>query len=44
MSFVDVILLHGRLFPKRPAIMLMDRVVTFGMLGDAIHWVSTRGR
>ncbi|MGU9979114.1 class I adenylate-forming enzyme family protein [Phreatobacter sp. HK31-P] len=42
MSFVDVILLHGRLFPKRPAIMLMDRVVTFGMLGEAIHWVSAR--
>lgn len=42
MSFVDVILLHGRLFPKRPAIMLMDRVVTFGMLGDAIHRVSAR--
>lgn len=42
MSFVDVILLHGRLFPKRPAIMLMDRVVTFGMLGQAIHWVSAR--
>lgn len=42
MSFVDTVLFHGRLFPRRPAIMTLDRVVTYGMLGDAIHAVSAR--
>ncbi len=42
MIFVDAIFMHGRLFPNRPAIMLADRLVTFGMLAEAIHWVSAR--
>lgn len=42
MIFVDAVLLHGRLFPTRPAIMTTDRIVTFGMLGDAIHSVAAR--
>ena len=42
MIFVDAVLLHGRLFPTRPAIMTSDRIVTYGMLSDAIHSVAGR--
>jgi acyl-coenzyme A synthetase/AMP-(fatty) acid ligase len=42
MTFVDMILLNGRLHPNRPAIMLYERLVTYAMLADAIHWVAQR--
>lgn len=37
MNFVDFILLNGRLYPNRPAIMMLDRIVTYGMFAGAVH-------
>ncbi|MBL8571366.1 MAG: acyl--CoA ligase [Phreatobacter sp.] len=42
MNFVDFVLLNGRLYPNRPAIMMLDRVVTYGMVANAIHWTCAR--
>ncbi len=42
MNFVDFVLLNGRLYPNRPAIMMLDRVVTYGMVASAIHWTCAR--
>lgn len=42
MTFVDTILFHARAIPDKPAIILLDRTVTFGMLGDAIPAVARR--
>ncbi|MCZ8313699.1 class I adenylate-forming enzyme family protein [Phreatobacter sp.] len=42
MIFVDTIHLNARLFPNRPALMMADRLVTYQMLSDAIHWLSAR--
>lgn len=40
MSFHDAILTHGRLWPEKPAIILVDRVVTFGMMRSGILAVA----
>lgn len=42
MTFVDTILFHAKAIPDKPAIILLDRTVTFGMLGDAIPAVAHR--
>ncbi len=42
MIFVDTIHLHAQLFPHRPALMMADRLVTYGMLSTAIHRISAR--
>ncbi|MBN8939881.1 MAG: acyl--CoA ligase [Rhizobiales bacterium] len=42
MGFVDTVFYHGKTVPHRPAIILMDRVVTYAMLADAIRWVTAR--
>jgi acyl-coenzyme A synthetase/AMP-(fatty) acid ligase len=42
MSFIDTILFHGRTIPERPAIILADRVVTYGMLTQGILSVEKR--
>lgn len=42
MNFVDFILLNGRLYPNRPAIMMLDRVVTYGMFAGAVHLSCAR--
>jgi acyl-coenzyme A synthetase/AMP-(fatty) acid ligase len=42
MIFVDNVLLNGALYPNRPAMMMLDRIVTYGMLANAIHWTCAR--
>lgn len=36
MTFVELILFHGRIHPQKPAMILPDRIVTFGMLRQGI--------
>ncbi|MCW1840757.1 class I adenylate-forming enzyme family protein [Prosthecomicrobium hirschii] len=40
MSFHDHVLFNARLWPEKPAIVLMDRVVTYGMMARGIHAVA----
>jgi acyl-coenzyme A synthetase/AMP-(fatty) acid ligase len=44
MNFLDTILFHGKAVPDKAAIILIDRVVTFGMFADAVLWVEQRAR
>ncbi len=43
-SFADLVLLHARVRPERPAIVLADRVVTYDMMAQAILRVEDRLR
>ena len=42
MGFVDTLLYHARVEPERPAIVLVDRVVTYGMLARVLRAIETR--
>lgn len=42
MNFVDTILFHGKAVPDKAAVILIDRVVTFGMFADAVTWIEQR--
>ncbi|HEY7992458.1 MAG TPA: class I adenylate-forming enzyme family protein [Stellaceae bacterium] len=42
MSFVDTIMFHARAMPEKPAIVLGDRVLTYGMLAQGIVSVENR--
>ena len=37
MNFVDMIMFYGRSNPEKQAIILIDRIVTFGMLASGIR-------
>ncbi len=41
MNFVDMILYYARIQPEKPAVILPDRVVTYGMMGAGIRSVAT---
>ncbi|MBX9827370.1 MAG: hypothetical protein K2Y27_20555 [Xanthobacteraceae bacterium] len=41
-NWFDRILLHTRMQPETPAIVMEDRVVTYGMLGTAIENCARR--
>jgi acyl-CoA synthetase (AMP-forming)/AMP-acid ligase II len=43
-NFADLILLHARVRPEKPAIVLADRVVTYDMMAQAILRVEDRIR
>jgi acyl-coenzyme A synthetase/AMP-(fatty) acid ligase len=43
-SFVDLIFLHARIRPERPAIVLGDRVVTYDMMAQGVLRVEDRLR
>ena len=42
MPFVDTLLYHARVEPERPAVVLADRVVTYGMLARVLHAIEIR--
>lgn len=42
MPFVDTFLYHARVEPERPAVVLMDRVITYGMLARVLHAIEIR--
>jgi acyl-coenzyme A synthetase/AMP-(fatty) acid ligase len=43
-SFADLVLLHARVRPERPAILLADRIVTYDMMAQGILRVEDRLR
>ena len=42
MIFAEAAMFQGRATPHRPALVWADRVVTYGMLGEGIDWLSRR--
>lgn len=42
MGFVDTLLYHARVEPERPAVVLVDRVVTYGMLARVLQAIEIR--
>ena len=42
MSFIDTLLYHARVEPERPAVVLVDRVVTYGMLARVLRAIELR--
>ena len=42
MTFVELILYHGLTHPQKPAMILSDRIVTFGMLRQGILSAAER--
>jgi acyl-coenzyme A synthetase/AMP-(fatty) acid ligase len=44
MNFVDTILFNAKAVPDKPALILLDRVVTFGMFAGAVMSVESRAR
>jgi acyl-coenzyme A synthetase/AMP-(fatty) acid ligase len=42
MMIAETVVFQGRTNPHRPAMIWADRIVTYGMLADAIGWVARR--
>ena len=40
MNFVDMLMYYAQSNPEKQAIILLDRIISFGMLGAGICWVE----